>query len=184
MPKSRQAVSLFLGLIFAIAAAGEAQIRRPGAWDYSELGLTDEQLDRIQEIRLAFQEEILPLRMKWQKVQLSLDTLMAKGADQSRLDAQIETLNEVDMELEKKYLGHRTQIRNLLTEQQRVIFDRFGGLGLGQGWDLALRPRWGMRPGAGRGFGPAWGFGTGRGFRSGPGRGTGRGYFCPWFRWR
>ena len=73
--------------------------------------------------------------MHWQKIQLSLDTLMAKGADQRRIDAQIKTLNEVDMELKKKYLGYQNQIRNLLNVEQRVIFDRFGGLG--RGWPVA-----------------------------------------------
>jgi len=196
MAKSMRFVFLSLGLILAIAAAGEAQMNRPGAWSYPDLGLTDEQLDKIQEIRLAFQQEILPLRMNWQKMQLSLDALMQKGAGQSQIDAQIEALNKVEMELEKKYLEHRTQIRSLLTEEQRVIFDRFGGLGLGQGWGWGTNPRWGMRFGMGRGLGPAWGPGMGPGFRSawGPGmrlgsgrgwgRGMGRGYFCPWFRWR
>jgi Spy/CpxP family protein refolding chaperone len=184
MPKGTRSVFLSLGLVFALAAAGQAQFRRLGAWSYPDIGLTDEQLDKVQEIRLAFQEEMLPLRMKWQKIQLSLDTLMRKDADQSRIDEQTKMLNEVDMEIEKKYLDHRTQIRDLLTEEQRVIFDRFGGLGLGRGWDWGPRPGWGMRPGLGRGFGPAWGSGMGRGFRSGWGGGLGRGYFCPWFRWR
>jgi len=184
MPKSKQAVLLSLGLILAIAAAGQAQMRRPGTWSDMDfaLTLTDEQLEKIQDIQLAFQEEILPLRMKWQKTQLSLDTMVAKGADESRLDAQIETLNEVDMELEKKYLGYRAQIRNVLTEKQRVMFDRSGSLGLGRNWDFALRPRWGMRSGLAGDFGRACDSGMGRGFRSGWGRGLGRGSFC--LRWR
>jgi hypothetical protein len=196
MPKSPQLILLSLGLILVIAATGEAQTRRPIEWSYPDLALTDEQLAKIQETRIAFQQEILPLRMNWQKIQLSLDTLTRKGADQSQIDAQIKALNEVEMELEKKYLDHRAQIRELLTEDQRVIFDRFGGLGLGQGWGWGTNPRRGMRFGMGRGLSPSWGPGMGRGFRSawGPGmnlgfgrgwgRGMGRGYFCPWFRWR
>jgi Spy/CpxP family protein refolding chaperone len=194
MAKSPQLVLLSLGLILAIAAAGEAQTRRPIEWSNPDLGLTDEQLAKIQEIRIAFQQEILPLRMNWQKIQLSLDTLMRKDADQSQIDARIEALSEVELELEKKYLDHRAQIRELLTQEQRVIFDRFGGLGLGWGW--GTNPRWGMRFGMGRSFGSSRGLGMGRGFRSawspgmglgfgrGLGRGMGRGYFCPWFRWR
>jgi len=184
MSKSVRSGLLTLGLFFAIVASGQAQFRRPGAWGYPDLGLTDEQLDQIQEFRLAFQEEILPLRMKWQKTQLGLETLMRKCAEQSQIDAQVEALNKVEMELEKKSLDHRTQIRNLLTEEQRIIFDRFGGLGMGPGWGRGLNPRWGMGPGMGSGFGPACGPGMGPGFGGGRGRGMGRGYFCPWFRWR
>jgi len=199
MKKSRtRIVWLFLGLFVGISVSGMAQWRRPGPWTDPGLNLTDEQLAKIQEARLAFQERIMPLTMQWQRLQMNLDSLTWKKADQKQTNSAYEALDKVDAELEKAYQEHRNEVRNFLDEQQRIIFDRFGGLGMGPGWDLGwgMNPRWGMRQGPGRGFGPAWGPGMGRGFRGGwgfgmgPGfgggwgRGMGRGYFCPWFRWR
>jgi hypothetical protein len=189
-------VWLFLGLFTAIAISGLAQWRRPGAWANPGLNLTDEQLAKIQNVRLAFQERIMPFRLQWEKAQLNLDSMTLKGAAQKDIDSAYEALDRIEVEFEKAYQDHWNEVRNLLDEEQRILFDRFGGLGMGPGWVRGLNPRRGMGPGMGRGFGPAWGPGMRRGFRSGwgpgmgPGfgrswgRGLGRGYFCPWFRWR
>jgi hypothetical protein len=195
MKKSRtRIVWLFLGLFVGISVSGMAQWRRPGPWTDPGLNLTDEQLAKIQEARLAFQERIMPLTMQWQRLQMNLDSLTWKKADQKQTNSAYEALDKVDAELEKAYQEHWNEVRNLLDERQRIIFDRFGGLGMGAGW--GMNPRWRMRTRLGRGFGAAWGPGMGRGFRGGwglnlgPGfgggwgRGMGRGYFCPWFRWR
>jgi len=180
--RSARIVWLLLGLFTAITISGLAQWRRAGTWAYRDLNFTDEQLAKIQEVRLAFQEKIMPLRMQWQNAQLNLDSLTLKGAGQKDLDSALEALDRVEVEFEKAYQGHRSEVRNLLDEEQRILFDRFGGLGMGLGLGRGTNPRWGMGSGMGRGYGSGWGMG--RGFRSGWGRGLGRGYFCPWFRWR
>jgi hypothetical protein len=192
--KSVWTVGLFLGLLTALSVTGMAQWRRPGTWPDPGLNLTDEQLAKIQEVRLAFVERIAPLRMQWQKELVNLDSLTMKGAGQTELEAANEALDKIEAELEKAYQDHRDEVRNLLNDEQRALFDRYGGLGLGLGW--GANARWGMRPGWGRGFGPGWGPGLrqgyrfgwgpgmGLGFRGPWGRGPGRGYFCPWFRWR
>ncbi|NOR11909.1 MAG: hypothetical protein GQ545_01515 [Candidatus Aminicenantes bacterium] len=56
-------------------------------------------------------------------------------------------------------------IRNLLTDEQKMLFDQEGGFGMGLGMDY------------GRGYGQYYGMGYGRG------PGMGRGFRCPWF-WR
>ena len=175
-------VWLFLGVFMAVSVSGLAQWRRPGPWTDRGLNLTDEQLARIQEVRLAFQERIMPLRMEWQKAQLNLDSLAMKGTGQKELEAAHKALDGVEAELEKAYQDHWSEVRNLLNEEQRVLFDRYGGLGMGLGW--GANSRWGIGRGMGRGFGADWGLRMERGFRSGWGRGLGRGYFCPWFHWR
>jgi hypothetical protein len=188
-------VWLFLGIFMAISLSGMAQWRRPGPWSSPGLNLTEEQLAGIQEVRLGFQEKIMPLRLKWQKAQVNLDSLEMKGADQKELEAAYKALDGFDIEIEKAYQDHWNEMRNLLNEEQQVLFDRYGGLGMGLGWGRGMNPRWGMRPGWGRGFGPGYGLGMRQGYRfgwdsgmgpwfSGRGRGMGRGYFCPWLRWR
>jgi len=187
---------LFLWIFTAVSISGLAQWRRSGPWTTQGLDLTDDQWTKIQDIRLAFQEKIMPLRLKWQKAQVNLDSQEMKGADEKQLEAACQARDGLEIELEKAYQDHWNEIRNVLNEEQRVIFDRYGGLGMGLGWGRGMNPGWGMRPGRGRGFGPGfgpgmrqgyrygWGRGTGPGFGSGWGRGLGRGYFCPWFRWR
>ena len=188
-------VWLFLGLFAAATVSGLAQWRRPGSWGYPGMSLTDEQLARIQEIRLAFQERLLPLRMEWEKAQLNADRLFSQGADQKQIDTALAELDKIELDLEKAYQDHWNEVRGLLDEEQRIAFDRYGGLGLGLGWGRGANPRWGMRGGWGRGLGPGggmgmrgyrpgWGPGMGFGYGRGWGRGLGRGYFCPWYRWR
>jgi hypothetical protein len=155
-------VLLFVGLLAAVAAAGQAQWRTPGYWTEGGLNLSDEQLARIQEKRLAFQEKIMPLRMRWEKAHLALDSLSRKGAPQKDLDSAYEALHGVEMEMDKAYQAHRNEVRGLLDEEQQVLFDRYGGLGMGPGRAGGMSPRWGMRGGRGRGMG--------------------RGFFCPWYR--
>jgi hypothetical protein len=185
-------VALFLGVFLAASVSGSAQWRRFGPLSDRGLGLTDEQLAKIQDIRLAFQEKIGPLRLEWQKAQVKLDSLEMKGAGQKELDSAYEELDRMEADLKKAYQDHRSDVHHLLTEEQRAVFDRFGGFGMGRG----MNPMWGMRPGLGRGLGPGrgmgirlgygfgWDLGMGRGFGRSWGRGPGRGYFCPWFRWR
>ncbi len=172
---------LFLLTSFCFSQS-RARFTRPGVVD-----LTEEQLIKIQELRLAFQEELLPLRSQLQTGYLGLDLMEAKAEDQKKIDAKIAELTELEMELENRFLAHDQKIRELLTDEQKVLFDRWGGLGMGYG------PGWGGGRGYGRGAawdrgygrGGAWDRGYGRGVRwdRGYGRGAGwargAGRFCP-----
>jgi len=174
--------SLFLGCLAVLSVSSLAQWRQPGAWADPGFNLTDEQLAQLQEVRLAFQEKLMPLQMKWQRAQMKRSDLILRGAAEKEIDSAAAELNKIDAEIEKAYQAHWSDVRSLLDVKQRVLFDRFGGLGLGLGWGRGLNPRGGIGYGRGAGFAP--GLGMGWGFRSGWGRGMGRGYFCPWFRWR
>lgn len=185
---------LFLGMLTAVSVPGLAQWPRARAWSDLGLDLTEEQLSKIQDLRLSFREQLLPLEMRWEKAALALDALTIKGAPQKEIEGASGVIEGVDREIEKAYQVHRNEVRNVLNEERKLLFDRHGGLGIGPGAG-GMNPRWGMRFGPGGGFGPGPGWGRGRGARSGWGRGPGygyggrgtgpgRGYFCPWFRWR
>ena len=196
MTRSMKAAVWAAGLfvLFAVAAAPlEAQYRRPWGPGPGGIDLTDEQLARIQDIRLAFQEEIIPLETKWRKLSLEIDALAMKGQG---FAAKLKEIESVEAELDKRYESHWNKVRSVLTDDQKVLFDRYGGLGLGLGWGpgrgAGMAPRWGpgMAPGRGAGYGMAPGRGRGYGVYGGygaygPGYGTGRGrgYYCPWRRW-
>jgi len=174
-----------LFLAAAAVPAAEAQYRRSWGANAGVVDLTDEQFDRIQDLRLAFQDEIRSLETKWSKLDLELDRMSRKGQN---LDAKLKELDSLELEMDKKWEEHQAQVRSLLTDDQKVLFDRFGGLGLGAGWgpggDIGLDPRRGLRMGAGRGLGYGRSPGLGRASRGyGRYRGYGRGYYSPWRRW-
>jgi len=184
----------FSALVFLAAvcvAPADAQVRRPYRAYAGAMNLTDEQLDRIEDLRLAFQSDILSLETKWSKLDLELEAMSRKGQD---LDAKLKELDALEREMDKMWEAHQNQVRSVLTDDQKVLFDRFGGLGLGSGpgagYGAALRL--GLGSGAGRGRGYGWAPGAGRGIRGygryprygrGYGPGMGRGYYCPWRRW-
>jgi len=174
--------SLFLGCLALLSVSGLAQRRQPGAWADPGFNLKDEQLAKLQEVRPAFQEKLMPLQLKWRRAQMKRSDLMLRGSAEKGIDSATAELNKIDAEIEKAYQAHWNDVRSLLDEKQRILFDRFGGLGLGFGWGRSMTPRWGMEYGPASGPGMSRGFGPGRG--AGWGRGTGRGYCCSWIRWR
>jgi len=196
MNRAKEAIVVLAALAFVAAVcapAADAQVRRYARGYAGAIELTDDQLDRIEDLRLAFQNEILDLETKWRKLDLELEAMSRKGQD---LDAKLKELDGLELALDKKWDEHQAKVRSVLTDEQKVLFDRYGGLGLGLGFGpgggAGMNPRWGMRMGAGRGLGYGWTPGMGRaargyGLRGGYGRGygagMGRGYYCPWRRW-
>jgi Spy/CpxP family protein refolding chaperone len=172
---------VLIAFVLISAMPGQAQrYWQQGARPGYGLDLTEEQFAKIQDMRLEFQKELLPLRTKLQTLYLELRGLSFKDADQAKMDAKTQQIDELEMEMEKMFTAHQNQIRDLLTDEQKTVFDRWGGLGLGMG------PAAGYGRGYGRGWsrgaGRNWGRGMGRGWSRSPG--MGRGYWCPWFQQR
>jgi hypothetical protein len=161
---NRLILSILLPILIVLSAVpASAQGRRWQAQPYDVLELTEDQLAAIQEQRLAFQKEILSLRTDLMSGYMELDNLYLQDADQGKIEGKLAELDQMEKELDKRFDTHQQQIRSLLTDEQQVLFDRFGGLGMG--------PAFGM--GYGAGYGRAWGRGAGR---AGWGRGAARGY--------
>ena len=95
------------------------------------LGIPDlnaDQMKKIQKLRLDFQKEMLPLKTKIKAAKLDLDGLIMETADQKEIDKKIEEIGKMKIELEKKRIAHWMTIRNLLTDEQKAMFDlhKFG----------------------------------------------------------
>ena len=168
---------LFLFLVIPVAAQGRRWQMQP----YTDIGLTEDQLNKIQELRIAFQKEILPLRMELIAGYLELDNLYMQDADQNKIDAKIDELDQMELEFDKQFSAHQQQIRGLLTDNQKVMFDRFGGLGMGFGLRLGYGAGFARGGGLRLGRTAGWnrGLGYGRGFNRWWGRGRGMGYGYP-----
>ncbi len=167
MIKSKVLIVFLPILILTLAIPASAQGQRWQAQPYNFLDLTEEQMAAIQEQRLAFQKDILSLRTQLMTGYMELDNLYLQNAEQPKIDGKIAELDQMELEFDNQFEAHQQQISALLTDEQKVLFDRFGGLGMG--------PAFGMGYGAGYGRGMARGGGYGMGYGAGYGRGMARG---------
>lgn len=193
MKKYQHAAAAVLFLALGMTSAfGQTPIRRYDVLRGGGLGLTDAQYEKIQDLRLKFEKEILALESQWRALGLEIDALAIKGKS---YEAELKKIQTIEMEIDRKHQEHWSQIRSMMSEDQWAFFERFGdyGLGRGLGWGpgrgygrgLGYGASYGLRRGYG-GF-SRFGAGYGRGYGAGYGRGFGaayrRGSFCPW-RWR
>lgn len=157
------------------ALPGQAQrYWRQGMWPNAGMNLTSEQIAKIQEMTLEFQKDILPLETQLQTLYMEVEPLPYRDTEQAKFNAAFKKIDELEIQLEKKYMAHQNRIRSLLTEEQKVLFDQWGGLEPGlESMDLGMD----LGMGFGRGY-AGYGRGLGRSY-AGYGRGYagyGRGY--------
>jgi len=187
MKKTRIIFSMTLGFLLIFALPGLAQQDWwTGRWSFSGLNLTSEQMEKIQDLRIEFQKEILPLRTKLQTHFMEMRNMYYRGGGQAGTYAKQSEIDQLNEELEKKYMDYQARVRDLLTDKQKEIFDRSGGLGLGYGPGAWMGSGMGFGQGLGRGFGRGFGRGWGRGWNRNPvwSRGYGRGWSQSWGRGR
>lgn len=166
MIKSKVLIVFLPILILTLAIPASAQGLRWQAQPYNFLDLTEEQMAAIEEQRLAFQKDILSLRTQLMAGYMELDNLYLQNAEQPKIDGKIAELDQMELEFDNQFEAHQQQISALLTDEQKVLFDRFGGLGMG--------PAFGMGYGAGYGRGAAWSGRRGMGMSPAYGMGYGR----------
>lgn len=112
------------------------------------LDLTPDQQTKIQEIRLNAQKAHLPVRNQIAEKQARLQTLRtAANYDSKEVNKIIEEIGVLRTGLAKDREVTRQEIRTVLTEDQRVIFDSMG--------NRANRGM-GMKGGAGAGRNGGW----------------------------
>lgn len=181
---------LILLALLAFSAAGVAQWGGSGPWAGAAMDLSEEQWAKIEKLRSAYWEKTSPLRVRWREAAWALDDLAWEGAAEKELEAARKALEALENELEAADRAHRDEVRSVLNDEQKALFDRYGGLGMGCG-------RWSY-PGRGTLRGRGYGYGGGMRWGSRPARGPGwgggaqggrawkawRGRFCPYFRWR
>jgi Spy/CpxP family protein refolding chaperone len=90
----------------------------------TQLNLTDEQRDKVEEIHLNGQKGMLPLRNNIQEKNAQLRTLRTSADyDEAAVNALIEEIGELRTAMMAMRTGHQQQIREILTEEQRIKFD-------------------------------------------------------------
>ena len=86
--------------------------------------ITEDQKEQIKEIKTNHMKNVLPIRNQIQEKQAKLQTLStANKVDMVKINKTIEEIGELKVSIAKKRAAHRQGIRNVLSEDQRVIFD-------------------------------------------------------------
>ncbi len=92
---------------------------------FNQLQLTDEQQSQMDQLRLAFEKEMLPLRdqMKSLQTQYRLKVIDEKAgmAELKKLQGKISALRE---QMALKRAEHVRKVRAILTDEQKVKFDQ------------------------------------------------------------
>jgi len=127
------------------APAGKMQCRIPD--------LTEEQQTQIEALRLEHMKAVQPLQNQLNEYRAKYRTLMsAETIDTKAVDKLIDDKTAVMNKLMKLNASHRSAVRALLTDEQKVYFDSRGP---GQGKGMAQRGQRGQGNGQGYGRGNA-----------------------------
>ena len=162
----------YCGLGYANAGYGFQGLGQIGGYYQNALNLTQEQINKINEVQVKFRSENSDLWNNLYQKQIELQGLINnQKADPSAVNSKIDEISKIRAEVQKKSVTHREEIKNILTDEQKALFGD-AGMGLNlipYGREVAclgLGPRFGGRIGAGVGMGMGrgpCGMGLGRG---------------------
>ena len=94
-------------------------------------GLTDAQKESLKNIHLEMAKEAKPIQGKLMECRVQLHNLStADSVDMNAVNSKIDEIGRLMVDLMKRHEAGRQKIRALLTEEQRLIFDKHSGHGL------------------------------------------------------
>ena len=170
------ALVITIGLIFIISVSPALLAQR----NYYDLRLTENQIKKIEELELNLEKEISPLISKLRINNLKLRQLFDRvNPDEKKIETITNEIDKIESSIMEKERSYDEKIRNLLTEEQKAIYDSYfrdyGYVGVPYG----RRAGQSDMAGYGRGY---YGRGIVRGnargyYGQGIGRGNARGYY-------
>src|SRR5262249_15268700 len=96
--------------------------------------LTEDQKKKIADIKTPVAKDVLQLNNQLGEKRARLKTLQsADKADQSAINATIDDISKLQAQVMKKRAAERQAIRTVLTDEQRLAFDRQDREGKGRG---------------------------------------------------
>ena len=121
-------------MVLVISAANAQQGQRSGGngqgngnrqGDYAqELNLTEDQQAQMQSMRLNVQKDLLPLRNKLGENMAKMRTLRtAENADMKAINKLIDDNSDLRGNMAKLQAANHQEVRKMLTEEQRIMFD-------------------------------------------------------------
>lgn len=156
-----------------------------------KLNLTQEQVEKIDALELELEKDLFLLNSQLRSNWMRLEELEAqRSQDPAEMKKLLDVIYKLENEMQNKEIQHQNKIRDVLTEDQKVLLDNFGAFGwnfygrggFGRGYFRRGFERFGGNSGYALnspGFGRmGWGQGAYGQDRAnyGYGRGLGRGY--------
>lgn len=96
-----------------------------------QLDLTDAQKDQIRDLRTKHQKEMIQRQADVKVARLELRELIRDAADRATINSKVEQIGDMQTEIKKAHVGHRLDVRDLLTPEQREKFDDMPMMGHG-----------------------------------------------------
>lgn len=137
-----------------------------GRMEYCERipDLTEDQQQKIEALRVVHLKEMTGFRNQMDELRARKRTLMSSDADLKEVNTVIDQMTELQNKKMKQSAKHRQDVRNILTDEQKVYFDSMPRKGRGHGKGYARTGRGsGNCNYNGRGQGNGQGIGYGRG---------------------
>lgn len=89
--------------------------------------MTDEQKEKIKDLRTSMLKEISPVENELKEKKARLNTLSsAAEVDKKAMEKVIKEIGDLKTQLMLTHEFHKQDVRAILTEEQRVMFDRMG----------------------------------------------------------
>ena len=102
---------------------GRAYKHSGGHW-MERLDLSQEQREQVKEQRLAFYKAVLDEENQVGELRAKKRTILSGDpVDKNKLYACLTELNQLQVQIQKERISHHQDIRSLLTEEQRIVFD-------------------------------------------------------------
>ena len=86
--------------------------------------MTEQQKEQMEELRTEHLKVMLPLKNQLTEKHARLNTLSTvENVDMKKINKTIDEIGEIKTKMMKEHASHRQEIRKLLTEDQRLVFD-------------------------------------------------------------
>jgi Spy/CpxP family protein refolding chaperone len=131
----------------------------PGKAFMDELALTKEQQKKLDDMRSTNRKEMIPLRAQVQVKQIELNELFDSDASISTINSKIDEIGKLRTDIAKRQAAHRIAMRQVLTPEQREIWDsrpKMMDMMRGRGKAMMERGAKMRNTPGGQGGGPHW----------------------------
>lgn len=88
-----------------------------------ELELTKEQRAKMREMTVTFRKELIPLTAQARVMRIELQELIRSDAGRGDIDKKIDQIGDLRTQIQKRSVGYRLSMRQLLTPDQREKWD-------------------------------------------------------------
>ena len=111
-------------LVTGLFGQGRSGFGREMGWN-DDLNLTSEQIKQIDSYRTDFRKTQIDLRADIQKMRLDMqDLLRTDDPNQKAINSQLEKIQAKELAMDKSRIEHHLQVRELLTDDQKALFDQ------------------------------------------------------------